>query len=172
MDLFIIIAAVLGVGGIVTASVYGLVNSASSSTSILITQVSASGAPSASTTIPVFSITIKNTGSSTITCAGSTCSVALQGSATTATCPTASNMQVSGGVSGGTAPAWLLPVATCTTTTPLTFSTTALVLPPGASVSLTAISTYTFTAGYVTGNQYTISVVLGASTASIKLTAQ
>ena len=50
MDLFIIVAAVLGVGGVVSASIYNLVTSATTDTSVAVVEVSlraGSAAPAA-----------------------------------------------------------------------------------------------------------------------------
>ena len=105
MDLFIIIAAVLGVGGVVSASVYNLVNSATANTSITIVGISLKAGSTAPTAI---SVSVKNNGGSPITCSGQTCQVVIAGtSATTPSC--ASPCIVSGGslswvVSGSTGP--------------------------------------------------------------------
>ncbi len=168
LDLFIIIAAVLAVGGIVTASIYGLIGSATTNSSIQVTQVSVSGAASPSTTIPAFSITVKNIGSSSISCGG-TCTVTISGTVGSASGVCTGATVLSGAVSSGTAPAWS---GTCAASNPVVFTTTALVLPAGASVSLSAVGVSALTPGCVTGTSYTVDVVLGAATASIKLTAQ
>ncbi len=78
MDLFIIIAAVLGVGGIVSASVYSLVNSATANTSIAVVGASfRAGAPSA------ISVSVKNDGGTPIDCSGTSCEVVVAGTSVT-----------------------------------------------------------------------------------------
>jgi len=83
MDLFIIIAAVLAVGGVVTAAVFGLANSAASNSSLAI--VSATVHPG---TVGA-TITVKNNGGSTLPSATPTVSITSTTGGTVTGTPTA-----------------------------------------------------------------------------------
>ena len=88
MDLFIIIAAVLGVGGIVSASIYNLVSSATTSTSIIVVGAATRAGAATSSPPTAVSISIKNNGGSPISCTPSACQVVFAGTNTgTATPP-------------------------------------------------------------------------------------
>ncbi len=167
LDLFIIIAAVLGIGGIVTGAAYSLANSAATSTSIQIVQAATAGGTA--TSINAFSITIKNTGTSTINCStNAPCEVVLvdakQGS-TPVTSPSPS-----GSTSAGASASWTI---SGDASGPVTFVTTSMTLSPGQQVSLTE-GTLTLTGGegYVTGTEETVSVLFGPASAQINLIAQ
>jgi hypothetical protein len=66
LDLFIIIGAVLAVGGIVTTSVYGLVNANSQSTAMQVTSISAAGGTNGNL-VDSFSMVVKDIGSASLT---------------------------------------------------------------------------------------------------------
>lgn len=173
MDLFIIVAAVLGVGGVVSASVYNLVNSATSNASIAV--IGASMVATSSTTAPsAISITIKNNGGSTISCLTATsCVILLAGTNTGA----------------GTAPS--CPVTTCTIISaplgwalagginqPLSFSFggASLALAPGAQTSFTLSDTGLTLGTSPTmpthGSTVTLNVVFGTASSQVTVTAQ
>ena len=158
MDLFIIIAAVLGVGGVVTAAVYGLAGSAATNASIQVVQVSAQGSSSAGV-INAFSLTVKNTGSSTVS--AGTITVTLGGSKQPATAvgtpvPTCSSgTPALGGVSGS-------PVqVTCGNVT----------LAPGSQVALSVGTISGLTTGWASGSTYPVTVTLGSSQTTINVVA-
>jgi len=168
LDLFIIIAAVLGIGGIVTGAAYSLANGAATSTSIQVVQGATAGG--SSTSINAFSITIKNTGTSTITCtAAAPCEVILVSTkqGTTAVTTPAPSGSTSSGASAG----WS--IASATSPSPVTFSTSTMTLSPGAQVSLTEGNlVLTGGVGYTTGTVVTVSVLFGPASAQINLVAQ
>ncbi len=162
MDLFIIIAAVLGIGGVVTAAVYGLAGSAVSNSSIQVVQASAQGgAVSASTSINAFSITIKNTGSSPIT---GTLTITLGGTkeanGSTVPTPTCSNG------TGGTVSVQSGSVVqiTCSGVT----------LTPGEQVAIfegTVGAGTPLTTGWNVGSTYAVTVLFGSAQTAINLVA-
>ncbi len=168
MDLFIIIAAVLAVGGVVTAAVYSLAGSASTNASVQVVQASITGSPTA-TTLGAFSLTIKNTGSSTISCTTSSCQIQFSGTNTGATpTPTMTGLVAS---QGGT---W---TATATAAIPEILSPgSSFTLSPGQQVSLSFTSLLmgsAATGAPTSSSTVTINVVgWGNAQASIKLTAQ
>ena len=73
MDLFIIVAAVLGVGGVVSASMYNLVSSATTNSSIAVVGSSVVGAPSPQSPPGAISITINNDVGTVSNCTPRTC---------------------------------------------------------------------------------------------------
>jgi len=173
MDLFIIIAAVLGVGGVVSASIYNLVNSATSNASIAV--VGASMVATSSSTAPsAISLTIKNNGGSTISCStASSCTVLFAGTNT----------------GTGTPPS--CPAATCTITSapagwtlagglsqPLSFafSGASLSLAPGTQTSFTLSDTGLTLGTSPTmpahGSTVTLNVVFGTASSQVTVTAQ
>ena len=169
MDLFIIIAAVLGVGGVVTASVYNLVSAATTNSSISIVGVSLkAGATSANSPVAV-TVSIKNNGGSPIDCQSTTsCEVVFAGTTSgTGTISCGSCTLASGGpltwqVSG--------------TTGPLTFDlTTPGQLAAGAQTSfvLSGPLTFTGTAGFWSdGSPVTINVLFGSASAQVTVVSQ
>ncbi|MDG7007027.1 MAG: hypothetical protein JRN06_02145 [Nitrososphaerota archaeon] len=161
MDLFIIIAAVLGVGGVVTASIYNLVDSATANTSITVVGVTLKAGPTAPTAV---SVTVKNNGGSPITCSSSTCQVVMVGTNVTAPACAGSCL-----VSGGTL-TWALKPASG----PLTFMATGeSALPPGAETSFVVNGpiggTGTF---WSAGEPVTLNVIFGSASAQVTVISQ
>ena len=161
MDLFIIIAAVLGVGGVVTASIYNLVSSATADTSIAIVGASlrAGGAAPASV-----AVTVKNNGGSPIACTGSACQVVIAG--TSVVTPSCTGTCL---VSGGTL-IWALN----STSGPLTFTATgASPLAPGAETSFVVNGPLGGTGKFWSaGDQITLNVIFGSASAQVTVTSQ
>jgi hypothetical protein len=161
MDLFIIIAAVLGVGGVVSASIYSLVESATSNTSISIVGASLRAGPTSPTAV---SVTVKNNGGSPITCSSSACQVVIAG--TTVSSPACAGSCL---VSGGTL-SWALNTASG----PLTFTATgASALAPGAETSFVVNGpiggTGTF---WSAGEPVTLNVIFGSASAQVTVISQ
>ena len=160
MDLFIIIAAVLGVGGLVTATVYSLVNSATATTSIVLVGVSLKAGAASPAAI---SLTVKNNGASPIACNGSSCEVVIAG--TNVTGPSCSGSCL---ISGGTQ-TWALSAATG----PLTFEATGPDLAPGAETSFVVNGPMGGTGTFWSpGEQVTISVLFGSASAQVTTISQ
>ncbi len=160
MDLFIIIAAVLGVGGVVSASVYNLVNSATANTSITVVGASlraGSPAPAAIT------VSVKNNGGSPITCTAQSCQVVIAG--TSVTTPSCSGSCIA---YGGT-----LSWAVSTTTGPLTFyATGASPLAPGAETSFVVNGPLPSGTYWSAGQPVTINVLFGSASAQVTVISQ
>ncbi len=74
LDLFIIIAAVLGAGGVVTAAIYGLINGNASTVSL---QFSTATVVSSGSNNPLVTVSMKNTGSAAYVCGASSCVITL-----------------------------------------------------------------------------------------------
>ena len=161
LDLFIIIAAVLGVGGIVSASIYSLVDGATADTSITV----AGAALKAGSAGPVaVSVTVKNNGGSPITCSASACQVVMAG--TSVNSPTCTGSCL---VSGG-ALTWTMSRASG----PLTFMATGgSPLPPGAEASFVVNGpiggTGTF---WSAGEPVTLNVIFGSASAQVTVISQ
>lgn len=174
MDLFIIIAAVLAVGGVVTASIYGLAGSASSNASIQVVQASAQGgSASGSTGIGLVSITIKNTGSSPLS---GTMMVTLGGSEDQAISPYQTVQAVTAtGSNGATAGTWSTQTGAANAVGTLTG--TGVALPAGAQVAIyvgpvgTTPAISTLATGWNVGNSYQITVTFGGAQAVVTVTA-
>ena len=176
MDLFIIIAAVLGVGGVVTASIYNLVNSATSSSSVVVVGAAAKAGASASASPTAVSISIKNNGGSPISCTPSTCQVVFAGTNTgSATAPACASPC---SISSGGAAVWGVggPAGTPAASNPLTFETNAFTLQPGAQTSfvlnapLSSIGTSpTF---WTSGASVTVNILFGSTSSQIDVTSQ
>lgn len=165
MDLFIIIAAVLAVGGVVTAAVYSLAGSASTNSSIQVVSVSLTGGASSSASPVAFAITIKNTGSSAITCAPTTCLVTFAGASVSTAAPTcpAATCSIISSPSG-----WVVMTAT---SGPLNFNGGSMTVAAGAQTTLVltgALTTATFAGMPVhnSGTAQTINIVFGTASAS------
>jgi len=161
MDLFIIIAAVLGVGGIVSASIYNLIASATASTSIEVVEASLRAGSAAPTAV---SVTVKNDGGSPIACAASACQVVVAGSDVSSPACTGSCL-----VSGGNL-TWALDSASG----PLTFTATgAAALAPGAETSFVVNGpiggTGTF---WEAGDPVTLNVIFGSASAQVTVISQ
>lgn len=172
MDLFIIIAAVLGVGGVVSASIYNLVSSATSNSSIAVVGASIVGAPASDSPPTAISITVKNNGGSTIDCSASTCLVTLAGtsegsSPATVTC---TGTCLTSSPSG-----WAL--TTSTANAPLQFDFGSGTLAPGAETSfavngMTIGGTLTGVTMPTHGSSVTLNVVFGPASAEVTVPAQ
>lgn len=160
MDLFIIIAAVLGVGGVVSASVYNLVNSATANTSITIVGVSLRAGATAPTAI---SVSVKNNGGSPIACSGASCQVVIAGtSATVASCTSPCI------VSGGTQ-TWAVGSAAG----PLTFFATGTnALAPGEETSFVVNGPLPSGTYWTAGEPVTVSALFGSASAQVTVISQ
>ncbi len=149
MDLFIIIAAVLAVGGVVTAAVYGLANSAATSSTLQITQSVLVGGTS-----PSLTLVVKNTGTATIPSGIVTIALNVAGA-----------LGCTDSMTGSTT--WS---GACTGSAPLAWTGTAS-LAPGTQMSFAV--TFSGTVPTISsGSQYSVVVSLGSTSASLKLTAQ
>lgn len=170
MDLFIIIAAVLGVGGVVTASIYNLVNSATSNSSVTVVSaalVAGSNSTSAPTAI---SLTIKNNGGSPINCGTASCEVVISGTNIGSTpgspCPACI---VSSPTGWGPSAAADAPLA-------FVFSPAAATLAPGAQTSF-LVNGPVFTGSTLTGmptsgSTVTLSVIFGSASTQVTVVAE
>jgi hypothetical protein len=175
MDLFIIVAAVLGVGGIVSASVYNLVTSATSNSSIAVVEASARAGTAANSSPTAITISIKNDGSSPISCTASTCQVVFSGTNTgTNNAPTcAAPCSITSGGPG----TWTVggPSGIPTPNNPLTFETNTFTLPPGAQTSfvlngpLTAGNSASF---WASGASVTVGALFGSAAVQIAVASQ
>ncbi len=157
LDLFIIIAAVLAVGGIVTAAVFSLAGSATTNSFVGVVQVQAAGG-TVTGAINSFSITVKNTGSSTIT---GIMTITLGGTtqpATPVTLPAPTG-------SDGT---WALGGAA---TFPVQLTGTTVTLTPGEQVAVSQGAITGLTTGWTIGTKYTVTVAFGSAQQSITVTA-
>jgi hypothetical protein len=157
IDLFIIIAAVLAVGGVVTATIYGLAGSASSNSAIQVVQASAQGG--GATSINSFSITVKNMGSTTIS--SGTMTVTLGGSKQPSTpvatpAPTCSSGTGSLGGSAGN---------------PVQVICSSVTLAPGAQVAISVGPVSGLTTGWTPGTTYQVTVTFGSAQATINVIA-
>jgi hypothetical protein len=176
MDLFIIIAAVLGVGGVVTASIYNLVSSATTSTSIIVVGAAMRAGGAASNSPSAVSISVKNNGGSPITCTPSTCQVVFAGTNTGTATPPACAAPCS--ITSGGPAIWTIggPAGEPETNYPLTFETDAFTLQPGGQTSfvlnapLSSVGTSpTF---WAVGASITINVLFGSTSAQVVVTSQ
>jgi len=164
MDLFIIIAAVLAVGGVVAAAVFGLAGSASSNTSLQIVQASGQGSTTG-TGINAFSITLKNTGSTSITSQVLTITLGGTSGKSATGNPTPSYTATSGSSCAAA------PTITDASTAIVTLSCTATITPGGQlSINLGGALTSTqLTTGWTSGSTYTISVAAGGAQTSVNI---
>ncbi len=178
MDLFIIVAAVLGVGGVVTASVYNLVNSAASNSSVTIVGASVRAGSSTSASPVAISISIKNNGGSPITCSPSTCQIVFAGTNTGGTTAPACSAPCS--ITSGGALIWSIggPSGPAAANNPLTFVAGSQTLLAGAQTSFilnSALSTLGSSPGptfWASGAAVTINVIFGSSSAQVVVTSQ
>ena len=160
MDLFIIIAAVLGVGGVVTASVYNLVNSATADSSIAVVGASLKAGPVAPTAV---SISLKNNGGNPIVCTGMSCQVVVAGTAVTAASCRSPCI-----VSGGPL-TWRVGNATG----PLTFyATGSAPLAPGGETSFILNGPLPSGTYWSAGDQVTVSALFGSASAQVTVVSQ
>jgi len=176
MDLFIIIAAVLGVGGIVSASIYNLVSSATTSTSIIVVGAAVRAGAEASSSPSAVSISIKNDGGSPITCTPSSCQVVFAGTNTGTVSPPACAAPCS--ITSGGPAIWAVggPAGELEANTPLTFETNNFVLQPGGQTSfilnapLSSVGTSpTF---WGVGASVTVNVLFGSASAQVVVASQ
>lgn len=171
MDLFIIIAAVLGVGGVVSASVYNLVNSATANSSIMVVGASIkAGATSGSSPVAI-TISIKNNGGSAISCPTSTsCQVVFAGTNTGTGGATCTSPQCT--ITSGGGLTWALGSGAG----PLTFdvNSSPTELGPGAQTSfvLNGALTATSPTFWAAGSSVTINVLFGSATTQVTIVSQ
>jgi hypothetical protein len=165
MDLFIIIAAVLGVGGVVTAAVFGLANSGSTTMTLQVVSSTLVGGPSSTTngSTSTLALSLKNLGTSTIVLSPTnflnvttsqkgvpTATSSVAGSVTW----TAQHINTAGSLIGAS-------------------SVSGTVQPGGQVTLLLTITTSNSTpAPFTSGTQYTVNVYLPGYTTSLKLVAQ
>jgi len=176
IDLFIIIGAVLGVGGVVTASIYNLVNSATASTSVVVIGASLKAGTSAGSSPTALSISIKNNGGSPISCTQSTCQVVFAGTNTGTTTAPACAAPCS--MTSGGPGAWSIggPEGTPAANNPLTLETNTFTLQPGAQTSFVLNGPIT-TLGtspvfWTSGASVTVNVLFGSTSAQVGVTSQ
>ena len=176
MDLFIIIAAVLGVGGVVTASIYSLVSSATTSTSIIVVGAAMRAGASTPDSPSAVSVSIKNDGGSPISCTPSTCQVVFAGTDTGTATPPACAAPCS--ITSGGPAIWTVggPAGEPEANNPLTFETNTFNLQPGGQTSfvlnapLSSVGTSpTF---WVVGAPVTINVLFGPTSAQVVVTSE
>lgn len=171
MDLFIIIAAVLGVGGVVSASIYNLVSSATSNSSITVVGVSLKAGATPSDSPVAVTVSVKNNGGDPITCQTQTsCEVVIAGTSTGSpptTCGTPC------GIASGGSLEWEVLNASG----PLTFvlSTTPAQLPAGSQTSF-VLSGPLSTAGSPTfwsaGSPVTVNALFGSASTQVTVVSQ
>ncbi len=168
MDLFIIIAAVLGVGGIVSASIYNLVNSATSNTSVVVVGASLRAGPTSGDSPTAIAVSIKNNGGGPIYCTPATCVVTFTGTNVGAAAPACTGACT---ISSGGPGSWTLGGANG----PLTFQAGLPTLAPGAEVSFALNGAFTAGTGaafWSPGASVTINVLFGSATAQVTVISQ
>ena len=166
MDLFIIIAAVLGVGGVVTASVYNLVNSASSNSSISVVGASLRAGAAVTSPPTAISVSIKNNGGSPIDCSTS-CEVVFAGTSAGTGAPACNSPCT---ITSGGPETWTLGGGSG----PLTFVAGSATLAPGQETSfvLNGALTASSASFWTTGSQVTINVLFGSASAQVTVISQ
>jgi hypothetical protein len=164
LDLFIIIGAVLAVGGIVTTSVYGLVNANSQSTAMQVTSISAAGG-TGSNLLNSFTIVVKDIGSASLT---GKMTVTLVGtnsiSAINSSIPTVAT------TTGSTTGPWSIVSAANSV---VTLTTADVSLAPGGQISISIGSIADTGLGQVAwqpGAVQTVSVTLGVASTTATVT--
>ena len=159
MDLFIIIAVVLACGGIVAAAATGLIGSATSQSSLQVTQSTLVGGSTA-----VLTLQLKNVGTTTISLStGGTVTIAgITALTAAATCgaPT---------VSQGT---WAAGTCALGATTISYSNTGTITLAPGAQLSFSATISGGTPQPILSGTTYPVTYVFGSVSNTVKLTAQ
>lgn len=164
MDLFIIVAAVLAAGGVVAASISGLIGSATANSTIEVTQASLTGNVSAGT-LGAFSISIKNVGTTTISCTTTTCQIQFAGTATGLGAAITGLVATAGGT-------WTVPTSGVAILSPGSSFT----LSPGSQISLSFSSINLGTGGSgspASGSSITVTLPnWGTAGTSVKITAQ
>jgi len=176
LDLFIIIAAVLGVGGIVSASIYSLVSSATASTSIVVAGAAMRAGATASDSPSAISVSIKNNGGSPIACTPSTCQVVFAGTNTGTAAPPACAAPCS--ITSGGPAIWTVggPAGAPEANNPLTFETDTFTLQPGGQTSF-ALNAQLSTVGmspsfWAPGAPVTVNVLFGSTSVQVVVTSQ
>lgn len=162
MDLFIIIAAVLAVGGIVAAAVFSLGGSATQQSSIQVTYISAQGS-STGVQLNSFIITIKNNGATAIS---GTMTVTLLGTKQPAT-PVTSPSPSAAVSTGSTAGIW-----TTAGSASVVFNGASVTLQPGGSVTVTFTGPFgsALTTGWAPGVQQSVNVLFGTAAQAVSVT--
>jgi len=150
LDLFIIIAAVLAVGGVTFAAATGLIGSSSQSATLTLS----SSAIAVGTSGSSLALQLKDVGTQSLSGTATITILGVNGVAG-ATCTSTGSVTWTG---------------SCTTTTsPVSFTASGVTLAPGAALSISSqVTGITFTSG----SQYVITVSLAASSATFKVTAQ
>ena len=176
MDLFIIIAAVLGVGGVVSASIYNLISSATTSTSIVVVGAATRAGAAASNSPTAVSFSIKNNGGSPISCTPSTCQVVFAGTNTGTATPPACAAPCS--ITSGGPAIWTIggPAGEPEANYPLTFETNTFTLQPGGQTSF-VLNAQLSTVGasptfWAVGAPITVNVVFGSTSAQVVVTSE
>ncbi|MDG6920071.1 MAG: hypothetical protein JRN59_00905 [Nitrososphaerota archaeon] len=168
LDLFIIIAAVLGVGGVVTASIYNLINSATANSSITVVGVSLKAGAAPADSPVAISVALKNNGGTPISCSTATsCQVVFAGTSTgsgvtcSTTCPVTSGGNLSWSV-------------LTSTSGPLTFQAApSSTLPAGGETSFVLNGPLTVTGTFWgPGTPVTINVLFGSASAQVTVVSQ
>ncbi|MDG6918609.1 MAG: hypothetical protein JRN62_04135 [Nitrososphaerota archaeon] len=159
LDLFILIAAVLGVGALVITALYGLVGAATTNASIQVVTASATGgATSGSNSITALSITVKNSGSSNLP--SNTMYIELGGTSGSPTYTSGSIL--CNDVASGTAAVYGTSVA---------IECSSVALAQGAQESIVLLNPITMTVGWNEGTSYQVTVVYGNTQTSVTVTA-
>lgn len=157
MDLFIIVAVVLACGGVVAAAATGLIGSATSQSTLQVTQSTLVGGTTA-----VLTLQLKNVGTTTISI--STGTVTLAGITALTVGATCGAPTVSQGTWAGTC---------ASGATAISYSNTGTIaLAPGAQLSFSATITGGTPQPIVSGTTYPVTYTFGAVSNTIKLTAQ
>ena len=169
MDLFIIIAAVLGVGGVVSASIYNLVSSATSNSSITMVGASLKAGALPSDSPVAITISIKNNGGNPISCEmQTTCEIVIAGTSVGATSTCTAPCSIT---SGGDLD-WVLKNATG----PLTFvlSSTPVQLAAGAQTSFVLSGPISTTGPtyWAVGSPVTINALFGSASTQVTVVSQ
>lgn len=173
LDLFIIIGAVLAVGGVVTSSVFGLVNGNSQNTAFQVTSISATGGTggASGTLVNSFNIVLKNIGSSSIKGPMAITLVGANGGASPPSCTSVAPTVVT--TSGSTAGAnWSVACSTNASVTINGPSTGTATLAPGGQISVSVGSIPSSATGtpWAPGVVQTVTITFGVASASATVT--
>lgn len=176
MDLFIIIAAVLGVGGVVSASIYNLISSATTSTSIIVVGAAMRAGAAAGDPPIAFSISIKNDGGNPISCTPSSCQVVFAGTNTGMTTPPACAAPCS--ITSGGPAIWTIggPAGEPEANNPLTFETNTFTLQPGGQTSFVLNAPLSSVGAsptfWAVGDAITVNVLFDTTSVQVVITSQ
>jgi len=166
--MFIIIAAVLGVGGVVSASIYSLVGSAAANSSISIVGASVKAGQSVGAPPIAIAVSIKNNGGSPISCATpASCEVVFAGTDVGSTPSCSAPCSI---ISGGSE-TWTLQ----TSAGPLTFvAESAGSLAPGAEASFVLNGAISTAAGsfWTPGSTVTINALFGSASSQVTVVSE